>query len=182
MPTFIGRVIGVMVLDSNTFESVEADRSSTADAMVVVLLSALATGIGARGFGAPISVIPWVAVAALIGWAAWAMLTYEIGVRLLPTSETHADVTELLRTIGFASAPGILRVLGVIPVCTMPVFVLTSVWMLLAMVVAVRQALDYTSTIRALAVCGVGWALTLIFGIVIGLWATPALSMPLATP
>src|SRR5689334_5196299 len=117
MTTFIGRLIGAMVLDVNTFETVEADRSSTAVAMFVVLMSAVATGIGARGFGATTSAIPAIAVAALLAWAAWALLTYEIGVRLLPTSETHADVTELLRTVGFAAAPGILRILGVIPAC-----------------------------------------------------------------
>jgi hypothetical protein len=178
MTTFIGRLIGAMVLDVDTFETVEADRSSTAEAMAVVLMSAVATGIGARGFGATTSVIPAIAVASLLAWAAWALLTYEIGVRLLPTSETHADVTELLRTVGFAAAPGILRILGVIPVCTTPVFILTSVWMLLAMVVAVRQALDYTSTPRAVAVCAVGWMLTLVFLVAFGLWATPALSAP----
>src|SRR5262249_31504425 len=129
MTTFIGRLMGVMVLDVDTFESVEADRSNTAEAMVVVLLSAVAPGIGARGFGATPSSIPAIAVAALLAWAAWALLTYEIGVRLLPTSDTHADVTELLRTVGFAAAPGILRILGVIPACTTPVFLLTSIWM-----------------------------------------------------
>ena len=78
-----------------------------------------------------------------MAWAAWALLTYEIGAKLLPGTNTRVDVYELLRTIGFASAPGMLRIIGVVPALTRPIFFLTAVWMLLAMIVAVRQALDY---------------------------------------
>lgn len=176
MTTFLHRLMGASVLDVTTYEAIEADRSSTAQAMAVVLLSALAAGIGARGFGSPWSQVPAFGVVALLAWAAWALLTYEIGTRLLPGRETRADVSELLRTIGFSAAPGLLRVIGIIPAFTMPVFVLSAVWMLLAMVVAVRQALDYTSTTRALLVCGVGWILTLAVMVVLGLFLTPPLS------
>jgi hypothetical protein len=97
-------------------------------------------------------------------------------VRLLPQPQTRSNVGELLRTIGFATAPGCLRVLGVLPGVTIPVFAVTAVWMLAAMVVAVRQALDYDSTARALAVCGVGWLLTIVIVIVLGLAFGPSLS------
>ena len=71
----------------------------------------------------------------------------------MPEPQTRADVGELLRTIGFASAPGMLRVFGIVPGATIPAFAITAVWMLAAMIVAVRQALDYQSTSRAVAVC-----------------------------
>jgi hypothetical protein len=174
--TFVKRLIGATALEAATYEEIEADRTSTGQAMGVVLMSAAAAGIGARGFGAPLSVLPTIAIVALLAWASWSMLTYQIGVRLLAGPDTHADVTELLRTIGFASAPGLLRVLGVVPALTAPVFGLTTVWMLLAMMVAVRQALDYTSTARALAVCVLGCVLTLAFVLVLGLVVSPALS------
>ena len=74
----------------------------------------------------------------------------------------------LLRTIAFASAPGLLRVLAVIPVLGLTIYAIASVWMLLAMIVAVRQALDYGSTGRAVVVCAVGWALSLVVAAVIG--------------
>ena len=176
MTTFLQRLVGASALDATTYEGLEADRSITGQAMLVVLLSALAAGVGARGFGSPWSQVPAFAVIALLAWAAWALLTYEIGARLLPGRETRADVTELLRTIGFSAAPGLLRLIGVVPAFTMPVFVLSAVWMLLAMVVAVRQALDYASTMRALVVCGVGWVLTLAVIVGLGLFLTPALS------
>ena len=176
MASFTQRIIGATVLDAATYEEVEADRTSTGQAMGVVLLSAVAAGIGARGFGVSISLVPTVAIVALLGWASWALLTYQIGVKLLPGPDTRADVTELLRTIGFASAPGILRIVGVVPAFAAPVFVLTTVWMLLAMIVAVRQALDYSGTLRALAVCGIGWLLTIACILALGLLAAPALS------
>ena len=177
MTTFPHRLMGASVLDVDTYEEVEADRGATTQALVVVLASSLASGIGASGFvrdGRPLveGVFLWSAIS-LIGWAAWALLVFEIGGRLLPEPETSVDVGELLRTIGFASAPGVLRVFGVIPEIALPVFALTTVWMLIAMVVAVRQALDYRSTVRAVVVCAIGLALALAIVFVFGLVATP---------
>ncbi len=92
-----------------------------------------------------------------MGWYVWAFLTYYIGTRLLPEPQTQADHGQLLRTIGFASAPGLIRVLGIIPGLAPIVFAVAGVWMLIAMVIAVRQALDYTNTWRAVGVCAIGW-------------------------
>ncbi len=78
---------------------------------------------------------------------------------MLPEPQTRADHGELLRTIGFSSAPGLIRVLGIIPGLADLVFSVAGVWMLVAMVIAVRQALDYKSTWRAIGVCVVGWTI-----------------------
>ena len=86
------------------------------------------------------------------------------------------DVGELLRTIGFSSAPGLLRVFGVVPDLALPVFALTTAWMLVAMVVAVRQALDYESTWRAVGVCTLGLAFALIIALAFGLFLGPSVS------
>ena len=91
-------------------------------------------------------------------------------------ADTRVDVPQLLRTIGFAATPGLFRVFGVLPALTIPVFALTAVWMLAAMVVAVRQALDFTSTLRALAVCILGWLLAGLIVVAMGLWLTPSVS------
>jgi hypothetical protein len=117
----------------------------------------------------------WSALA-LVGWAAWALLVYQIGGRLMPTKETRVDVTELLRTIGFSTAPGFLCVLGVMPSVARPAFILAFVWMLVSMVVAVRQALDYDSTIRAVVVCLIGWTLSGLLILATGFFVTPSLS------
>jgi len=180
MTTFPHRLMGASVLDVATYEEVEADRSATAQAFVVVLASSLAGGIGSAGFtrtGAPLveGVFFWSAVS-LIAWAAWALLVFEIGGRLLPEPDTSVDVGELLRTIGFSSAPGLLRVFGVLPDLAWPVFALTTVWMLVAMVVAVRQALDYRSTMRAFTVCVLGLVFALVLAVACGIFLGPKLS------
>ena len=98
-------------------------------------------------------------ITALIGWLVWSYITYIIGVKLLPEPQTRADYGELLRTIGFSSSPGLMRIVGIIPGLSGIIFLLTGIWMLVAMIVAVRQALDYQSTFRAVVVCIVGWML-----------------------
>jgi hypothetical protein len=180
MTTFPHRLMGASVLDVTTYEEVEADRGATGQAFVVVLASSLASGVGAMGFaraGAPFvgGVFFWSAIS-LIAWAAWALLVFEIGGRLLPEPETRVDVGELLRTIGFSSAPGMLRIFGIVPELALPVFILTTVWMLVTMVVAVRQALDYRSTARAIGVCTLGLAFALIIAFAFGFFLGPSVS------
>jgi len=167
--TLARRVLGAATLDRATYEEVEADASATGQAVGVVVLASVAGGIGSLGLGAQTasSLVAGIA-GSLIGWMAWAALTYLIGTHVLPEPQTKADVGELLRTIAFASAPGFLRMFGVIPFLGLTVYAIASIWMLLAMVVAVRQALDYTSTTRAVGVCVVGWALSLAIAAVIG--------------
>jgi hypothetical protein len=177
MARFVARFIGAALLRPETYEDVEADSRALGQAIAVVLLSSIAAGVGSWGAaaGRPI-VLAVIIVVALLVWLAWAYLTYEIGARLMPTARTQADVGQLLRTLGFASAPGVLRVFGIIPGATTPVFAVTELWMLMAMVVAIRQALDYTSTARAAAVCALSWALAVALGLVIGTLSVPALS------
>ncbi len=175
--TFLRRLIGAAILDAAVYEEVEADRTATVQAAVTVILSSVAAGIGVRGLEPQtLSTVLFTMVAALLAWAAWALVTFEIGVRIMPQPGTRSSVGELLRTIGFATAPGWFRVLGVVPGATIPVFVVTSVWMLAAMVVAVRQALDYQSTARAVAVCAIGWVLSLTIAVAFGLMFGPTLS------
>ena len=169
MSTFAQRVFGAAALDRRIYEEVEADVRSNGQAVAVVVLASVSGGIGVLGLGAqtPQSLALGI-VGSLIGWLAWAALTYLIGTHLLPEPQTRADVGELLRTIAFASAPGVLRVLAVIPVVGLTLYAIASIWMLLAMIVAVRQALDYRSTGRAVVVCVVGWGLSLVLAAIIG--------------
>ena len=160
MASFGKRMIRAAKLDVNLYEEVEADKTAMRQAMGVVVLSSVAAGIGAMVFKRPITIITGV-LGALIGWYIWAFLTYWIGTKLLPEPQTKADVGELLRTIGFSSSPGLIRVLGIVPALRGIVFFGASIWMLVAMVIAVRQALDYKSTGRAVGVCLIGWLILL---------------------
>ena len=159
------RMIRAAKLDVNLYEEVEADPKSMGQAMTVVVLSAVAAGIGAAGRTNLVGLIV-ISIASLASWYIWAYLTYFIGTRLLPEPKTHADHGELLRTLGFAASPGLIRVAGVIPVLGPLVMLVSAIWMLVATVIAVRQALDYSSTGRAVGVCIIGWIVQLvIFGI-----------------
>ena len=175
--SFIGRMVGAASFNLRTYEEVEADTTATGQALAVVLLASLAAGVGWIGVGpgtlVPIGILTLVAV---MGWAVWAVLTYLIGTHLFPEPQTRADTGELLRTLGFAQAPGILRALGVVPGSGSLVTALIAVWTLATMVVALRQALDYTSTLRAVAVCVTGWVLALAMVWVVGVYFAPPLS------
>jgi hypothetical protein len=157
MGNFISRIIRAAKLDAHLYEEVEADKGAMRQAMLVVVLSGVAAGLGSISKGGLPGILLGT-VAALAGWYIWAFLIYLIGTKLLPEPNTRSDIGELLRTIGFSSSPGLIRVLGVIPGLEGGVFfVVATVWMLVAMVIAVRQALDYTGTMRAIAVCIIGW-------------------------
>jgi len=162
MESFTNRMIRAAKLDVNLYEEVEADKGATGQAMGVVILSSVAAGIGAIGTAGAKGII-FGTIVALGAWFIWAFLTYFIGTRLLPEPQTKADYGELLRTIGFSSSPGVLRVLGIIPMLGPLVNFLVGIWMLVAMVIAVRQALDFKSTWRAVGVCIIGWVLQLAF-------------------
>jgi hypothetical protein len=154
--SMIERMIRASRLDINMFEEVEADTSATNQALLIVALVALATGIASLGTTGPIGLFVGV-VLAIAGWALWAWIVHLIGTKIIPSHSTHADWGQLARTLGFAQSPGIFRALGFIPVVGNIIFAVASIWMLVAMVVAVRQALDYTSTLRAIAVVLIGF-------------------------
>jgi hypothetical protein len=161
MASLIDRMIRASKLDINLYEEVEADKSSMGQAITVVVISSVASGIGTIGILGIQGLIVGT-ISALIGWLVWAYLTYLIGTKLLPEPQTKADVGELLRTIGFSSAPGVLRIFGFIPLIGVIISFVASIWMLVAMIIAVRQALDYKSTWRAIGVCVIGFVIYLV--------------------
>lgn len=174
--TFLQRLIGAAALDAAIYEEVEADPNATGQSMLVVVGSSMAMGIGALGLGGGPGTFAAFGVMALITWAAWALLMFEIGTRIMPGRQTHADPSELLRTLGFAATPGFAAVLAVIPEASVAVLVGTWVWMLAAMVVAVQHALDYEHTSRAVAACALGLALAVAIALTMGLVWGPRVS------
>jgi hypothetical protein len=156
MASIVDRMIRAAKLDATLYEEVEADPGAIGQATAVVVMASIAGGIGNIG---EMGVMGFIlgAVFSLIGWYVWSFITYWVGTRLLPQATTQADVGQLLRTLGFASSPGLLRAFGVIPGIGPLIVAVSTIWTLVAMVIAVRQALDYDSTGRAIAVCLVGW-------------------------
>ena len=156
MASLRDRMIRAALLDVNLYEEVEADKGAMGQAIAVVVISSVCAGIGSIS-KIGISGILTGTIAALIGWFIWAWLTYFIGTKILPEPQTKADLGELLRTIGFSSSPGIIRILGIVSFLRDLAFLVAAIWMLIAMVIAVRQALDYERTPRAVGVCLIGW-------------------------
>jgi hypothetical protein len=167
MASLTERMLGAAKLDAATYEEVENDASATSQAMLVVILANVAAGIGAFrevGFAGLLVTT----LVALLGWYVWAFVTYFVGTRFLPGPRTQADLGQLLRPLGFSAAPGVIRVLGVVPGLGAVVSLVAAVWMLVAMVIAVRQGLDYEGTGRAIAVCLVGFACYVVVAVVLG--------------
>lgn len=184
MHSFAGRIKRAVQLESALYEEVEHDKSALPQAAVVVALSSVAAGVGMMS-AAGIEAFFWWTVAALVGWLFWAWVVTLAGTFLLPESGTSSNLGEMLRVLGFASAPGFLRILGVITPIRDVVFAAASVWMLVATVIAVRQALDFKSTGRAIAVCLAGWliqaAVILLVVWLSGTSQDPALSSAVVT-
>jgi len=173
--TFLQRLIGAAALDIAIYEEVESDPRATAQALVVVLLASLAAGLGAGDLrGASVSSIVSITLLSVLSWAAWALVTLQVGIRLLPEPQTRGNVGETLRTIGFSTAPGLLLVFGMLPGVGPLAYAVAGAWLLVSMVVAVRQALDYRSTLRAVAVCVIGWALAVGISVLLSALFVPA--------
>jgi len=152
---YVNRIIRACKLDVNLYEEVEADKSATFQAAGVVVLSSLAAGVGTLSLGT--SNFLMAPLLSLVSWFVWAYVVYFIGVKFFPEPTTEADHGQLLRAIGFSSAPGLIRVFGIFPNLMNIAFIVAAIWMLVAMVIAVRQALDYKSTWRAVGVVVTGF-------------------------
>lgn len=150
------RLVGVLTLKPSVFEEIEADVTANAQALGVVVAASVAAGIGA-GLSIGPGALVRETIGAIVGWIMWAGVTYFLGTRLLPEPNTKTDMGELLRVIGFSYAPNLFSILAALPVVGWLVRSVVAFWLLATTVLAVRQALDYTSTARAFAVVLIGW-------------------------
>ena len=158
---FLNRVFRAIKIDIDLYEEVEKDKSATLQAGIVVVLSSLAAGVGALQIGASNFLLA--PVISLLMWYILALIIYFVGVKLFGGSKTKTNHGEILRTIGFSSAPGLIRVFGVTPDLMKVTFIGSQFWMLACMVVAVRSALDYDSLWKAFGVVVVSWLVQAFF-------------------
>ena len=148
----LARMLGAARLSVDTFEDVEHDKGATIQALAVVIIVSIASFVGGLLVGEDSEVVRALLfgiVGGVVGWAVWALLTYVIGATILKTEDTEADWGQLARGTGFAQTPRILHVLFFVPEIGWIIVILAEIWAFAAMVVAVRQSLDYTSTLRA---------------------------------
>jgi Yip1 domain len=171
--SIIERMMGVARLDVATYESIEHDTNATTQAAIVVVLAAIASGIGALGDGAT-GFFAGI-IGGILGWIVFAAATYLVGTKLLATAATEADLGQLLRTVGFAYTPNLLNVLGWVPVLGAILAFVAGIWVIVTTVIAVRQALEM-STLRAIATAIIA---AILAGIVLAIvFAIFGVSMP----
>jgi hypothetical protein len=167
---FLYRAMGAATLDRGAYEEIEHDPSATVQSAVVVIASSLAAGVGASNWSlARPGMLLSVAALALVTWIAWAVMILQIGGRIVAERQTHADLGQLLRTVGFAASPGLLQIFAGFAGAAIPVYLASWLWMLAAMIVAVRQALDFQHLGRAIAVCAVALVVVLVVAFALAL-------------
>src|SRR5262245_40416192 len=169
MASFQDRVVGAMRLQAATFEDIEHDPTAISQSATVVVAAAAASLVGSLVWG--FFAGTWVATIlfALLGWAVSSAVVWLIGTRLMPGKNTEADYQQVLRVVGFAQAPGLFSVLGIIPILGWIVRFVVWIWTLVALVVAVRQALDYDDTLKAVIVCVIAWVVMLVAWTMVGI-------------
>ncbi len=162
MSRFLDRLFRAARLDTGLYDEVTADTGAMFQAMMAVFIYSAAAAYGsfARAGTAGIN---FGMLTTLLGWYVWAFSTYFIGVRLLPDARTKADRKSVLRALGFASSPGLIRLLGLVPGWSGVTFLVATIWMIVAAVVAIKQALNFESIYRAAGVCIIGWIISAIF-------------------
>jgi hypothetical protein len=152
---FLNRIFRSVKIDPEVFNEVQKDKSATIWAALVVILSSSAAGIGATSLGASNFILA--PIFSLISWFVWAYIVYFVGVKLFPDIKTKTTQFALLRAIGFSSAPGIIRVFGFNEDLMVVTFVGSAFWMLVCMVVAVKETLNYRSLWKAFGVVIISW-------------------------
>jgi hypothetical protein len=156
--TFGERVVGAMKLDPKTFEDVERDTTAMGQAVGVIVLAAVAAGIGSGS----LSGIVMGTIASLIAFLIWAVVVWAIGTKVMPDPETKADIQETFRVLGFAAAPGLVNILRIIPILGYLIWLAVMVWQIAAMVVAVKQVLDYSNIGKAIVVVIIGYIVCMV--------------------
>jgi hypothetical protein len=161
-------------LDASLYEEVERDETATTQALLVVIISSFCAGIGtaigealrghgAIGIGAGLVVG---LVSALLSWLIWSFITYFVGVKIFGGTSSYG---ELLRTMGFSNAPGVLLICNFIPILGGIITFVVWIWGLVSMIVAVKQAQDF-STGKAIVTCIIGWIVAVVIAAIIGIF------------
>ena len=172
----LGRMLGAARLSSDTFEDVERDSGATIQALLVVVIVAIAAGAGGilNGDTSLVGGLVFGVIRGIVNWVVWALVALLVGTTILKAESTEADWGQLARGTGFAQTPGLLNILVFIPAVGGIISLLVLIWQLAAMVIALRQSLDYSSTWRAFFVVLIAVIPVLIINVIVfsvlGLW------------
>lgn len=164
--TFGDRVVGAMKLDPNAFEDVERDTTAIGQSVGVIVLAAVAAGIGNIYWGGLTGIVRG-AVGSIIGFLVWSLIIWLVGTKVMPEPTTKADYPETFRVLGFAAAPGLASIITIIPILGWILMFVIWAWQIAAMVIAVRQVLDYSTTGKAIVVVLIGFAINIVVSVLL---------------
>jgi len=164
--TFGDRVVGAMKLDPNAFEDVERDPTAIGQSVSVIVLAAVAAGIG-NVFRGGLTGIVYGACLSVVGFLVWSLIVWVIGTKVMPEPATKADYPETFRVLGFSAAPGLASVVTIIPILGYLLMLLIWLWQIAAMIIAVKAVLDYSTLGKAIIVVVIGWIVNFVLTMII---------------
>ena len=175
-------MLGFLRLDERVINDVEQDTNATSQALIVVILVAIASAIGNVTVGAERGsddnfwrAVIFGAIAAVAGWIVFSIIAYFVGTSLFGTAQTSATIGQVMRVVGFAQTPKLIGILGFIPLIGWIASLVAWVWFVVVAIVALRNAFEF-STERA-----VGTAIVaLIIQVVVQLLIALIIGLPIA--
>lgn len=180
----LNRMLRAIRLDSILYEELETEEEAIGQSIMVVLLVSVATGIGMGitgllgGKGAIWFIWGLLSgiLSSFVGWLAWVLVTYLLGTTLLKGPEKDVSFISLIRTLGYANSPGIIRLLCFFPLVGWVITMAAAIWTLGAGTAAVKQTFEFTAA-RAMATCFLGWLIYTAVIFLVYIWLPSSLKM-----
>jgi hypothetical protein len=170
--SYADRLRGALMLDARTYRDVEQDPNANGQAALTVVLAALAAGIGYILSRDLVQNVLGTVISSVLQWVVFSFVAYYVGASLFSTGQTSVTPGQVLRTIGFAQAPKLLLVLGIIPILGWVVGLIVFFWFIAAAILALREAFEFdtgravgTGLVALVAIAIVDIVLSVIFGI-----------------
>jgi hypothetical protein len=170
--SYVDRLRGALMLDARTYRDVEQDTDANGQAAITVVLAALAAGIGYLLSRDLVQNVLGTVISSVLQWVIFSFVAYYVGASLFSTGQTSVTPGQVLRTIGFAQAPKLLLVLGIIPILGWVVGMIVFFWFIAAAIVALREAFEFdtgravgTGLVALVVIAVIDIVLSVIFGI-----------------
>ena len=152
MKNYLSRIFRAAKLDRTLYQEAVDDPKFFGQAIITVIAYSSFSGIGGFGLAGGSGINIGMA-STLIAWYVWAFTTYFIGAKFFRESDEPVERKAVYRAMGFATAPGLLRIFGLVPSIGSLIVLLVSIWVIVASVIAVKEVFNYSSNWRALGVC-----------------------------
>ncbi len=135
-------LIRAALLNEQTYQEFDRDPYAIGRGRLVLALAVIAAAIGSAGSGLAAMIVHVPAFA--LGWAAFVFTVYSIGTQAFPGRRSEDTLPRLIRSLGLATTPALLLVLGAAPIYG-PLFVLAAyIWLLATTTTAIAEPLELT--------------------------------------